>query len=205
MKLLQAAACSLGLAALLAAPAQAAHSPANPGDCAPAGVMSKPFSPFGDAGLYTPVENGGLENGSASWALAGGATVGSGNEPWFVGGAGHSKSLNLPGGATATTSSICIDETYTHFRVFARNTGAAGGQLKIEVLYFDTKGKLISTKPFAHRNPTTAWVPSASVPIEIFGKHTTTTVAPVAFRFSVSGRHAAFQLDDVYVDPWARS
>ncbi len=205
MNFLKAAACSLGLAAVLAAPAQAAHSPANPGDCAPAGVMSKPFSPFGDTGLYTPVENGGLENGAASWALAGGATVVSGNEPWFVGGAGHSKSLNLPSGSTATTSSICIDETYTHFRVFARNTGVASGQLKIEVIYYDTKGKLISSKTFAHKNTTTAWVPSDSIPIEIFDKHATTTVAPVAFRFSVGSKGASFQLDDVYVDPWARS
>ena len=117
----------------------------------------------------------------------------------------NSKSLNLPSGATATTSSICIDETYTHFRVFARNTGVASGQLKIEVIYYDTKGKLISSSSFAHKNTTNAWVASASIPIEVFNKKATTTVAPVAFRFSVGSKGASFQLDDVYVDPWARS
>jgi hypothetical protein len=29
------------------------------------------------------------------------------------------------------------------------------------------------------------------------------TAAPVAFRFS-TGKDAGFQIDDVYVDPWAR-
>jgi hypothetical protein len=42
------------------------------------------------------------------------------------------------------------------------------------------------------------------VGINVFTPKTTVAAAPVAFRFTPTGGNAHFQIDDVYVDPWAR-
>ena len=104
------------------------------------------------------------------WTLTGGAGVVAGNEPWKIGGASHRNALDLPAGSSAITAPICIDETYPHFRLFARNAGSLKGALKIEVLYFDTKGKVINTKPYDYKTvldrpgSRPAWSASTSSP-----------------------------------------
>jgi hypothetical protein len=195
-------AAALGALALTGAPAQAAGI-ANPYDCAPQPTLAQNFSSWGDTNLYTPVPNAGVENGATGWTLFGGAAVVAGNEPWKIGGASHRYALNLPANSSAITAPLCIDETYPHFRLFARNTGALAGALKIEVLYYDAKGTILSAKPVDYKTTTTAWQPTGMVGINLFTTKTTVAAAPVAFRFT-TGKDAAFQIDDVYVDPWAR-
>jgi hypothetical protein len=141
---------ALGLAALSAAPAQANAAIANPYDCKPDPTLTQAFAPFGDLGLYTPVANQGFEAGTAGWTLTGRATVVSGNEPWKIGGAADSRALDLPAGAAAITAPLCIDQTYPHFRLFARNAGSAKRSLEVDVLYYDTKGKVLATKPYEY-------------------------------------------------------
>jgi hypothetical protein len=198
-------AATLGLAALIATPAHAAGSIANPYDCAPQAQLAQTFAGWGDDGQYTAVSDQGLENGAASWTLSGGAAVVSGNEPWNVGGASDAQSLDLPAGSSAVSAPLCIDATYPYFRLFARNAGAAKSAMRIEVLYFDNKGKLLATKPVDYAATSTAWQPTGMVGINVFTPKTTVTAAPVAFRFTPRGKHAHYQIDDVYVDPWARS
>src|SRR5436305_7253622 len=70
--------------------------------------LSQPFAGFGDSASYTPVPGGSFESGSADWTLSGGAKVVTGNETYKVGGAGDSRSLSLPAGATATSPAICV-------------------------------------------------------------------------------------------------
>jgi hypothetical protein len=194
---------ALGLSAMAGAPAQAATI-SNPYNCAPQPTLDYNFSAWNDYGLYTPVPNAGVESGSTGWTLRNGAAVVAGNEPWKIGGASHRFSLNLPAGASATTAPLCIDETYPHFRLFARNTGPLTGVLKIEVLYLDSKGNIVNTKPYDYRASTNTWQPTGMVGINVFTSKTTVAAAPVAFRFTV-GNGASYQIDDVYVDPWARS
>ncbi len=62
------------------------------------GNTSQPFAQWGDFSSYYLAPNGGLESGSYGWSLGGGASVGSGNEPFLYTG---SHSLNLPSGAGA--------------------------------------------------------------------------------------------------------
>jgi hypothetical protein len=194
---------ALGVAALFATPAQAAGV-ANPYDCAPQATLAQSFSAWSDYNLYTPVRNAGVEEGAAGWTLSGGATVVPGNEPWKIGGAWHRNALDLPGGSSAITAPLCIDETYPHFRLFARNTGALRSALKIEVLYFDSKGNIKETKPYDYRTFSNAWQPTGMVGINVFTSKTTVAAAPVAFRFTPISNDGHFQIDDVYVDPWAR-
>ena len=202
---LRIAAAAFGLAVLAAAPAQAKQGIANPYDCTPEPTLTQPFSPFGDLGLYTPVAEAGVEAGATSWTLSGGATVVDGNEPWQIGGPTDSHSLDLPAGSAAVTAPICIDQTYPYFRTFARNTGSTKRSLEIDVLYYDTKGKLLGTKPYGYESDSTIWQPTPTIAIEVFGKKSTVAAAPVTFRFTPKGKDAHFQIDDVYVDPYSRA
>jgi hypothetical protein len=196
---------TLGLAALIATPAHAAGAIANPNNCTPQPTLQQFFLGWNDTGLYTPVTNPGVENGSTGWTLTGSAAVVAGNEPWNIGGSTHRYSLNLPAGSSARTTPICIDATYPHFRLFTRNTGALNTSLKIEVLYLNAAGNVTSTKPYDYKTQSTAWQPTGLVGINVFSSTTTVTAAPVVFRFTPTGSGARYQIDDVYVDPWARS
>ena len=127
-----------------------------------------------------------------------------GNEPWKIGGASHANSLSLPAGSSAVTAPICIDATYPYFRLFAKNAGTGKSVLKIDVLFYDAKGNIVNTKPYDYTTTSTAWQPTGTVKISVFTPKTTVAAAPVAFRFTPVGPTASYQIDDVYVDPWAR-
>jgi hypothetical protein len=196
---------AIGFVATAAAPAHAKSSIANPYDCKPEPTLTQAFAAFGDLGLYTPVFDAGVEAGGTSWVLADGAAVVDGNEPWQIGGATDSHSLDLPAGSTAVTAPICIDETYPYFRTFALNTGSAKRSLEIDVLYYDTKGKLLNTKPYGYESDSTTWQPTPTIAIEVFDEKVNVAAAPVAFRFMPKGKDAHFRIDDVYVDPYSRA
>jgi hypothetical protein len=197
-------AAALGAAALVAAPAQAA-SVANPYNCAPQPTLAQNFSTWSDLNVYTPVPNAGVETGATGWTLTGAAAVVTGNEPWKIGGASDNAALDLPGGSSAITAPLCIDETYPHFRLFARNIGSLKSALKIEVLYYDAKGNVTATKPVDYKTASSTWQPTGMVGISVFTPKTTVVAAPVAFRFTPTSKDGHFQIDDVYVDPRARS
>ena len=194
-------AAALGVSALVAAPAHAGVKISNPYDCAPNPTLAPSFAAFNDDGLYTPVPNAGVEDGATSWTLTGGASVVPGNEPWSIGGPSHRNALALPDGSSATTAPLCVDETYPHFRLFVRNAGSPKSALKIEVVYFDKKGKVTSTKPYDYKPVGAEWQPTGLVGITVFTSKTTVAAAPIAFRFTPSGKGASYQIDDVYVDP----
>jgi hypothetical protein len=196
-------AATLVATALIAAPANAATI-ANPYNCAPQPTLATSFSTWSDYNLYTPVPNAGVEIGATGWTLTGAASVVSGNEPWKIGSASDRSSLDLPAGSSAITAPLCIDETYPHFRLFVRNAGTLSSALKIEVLYFDAKGNVINTKPYDYKTTSSLWQPSGMVGINVFTPKTTVAAAPIAFRFTPTTKDGHFQIDDVYVDPWAR-
>jgi hypothetical protein len=195
---------AVGLVAVTAAPAHAKSAIANPYDCKPDPTLTQPFAPFGDLGLYTPVANQGVEAGAASWTLDDGAAVVAGNEPWRVAGAGDSHALDLPAGSSAVTAPICIDQTYPHFRLFALNAGSAKRSLEVDVLYYDTKGRLRGTKPYGYEAATNVWAATPPIAIDVWDK-SSATAAPVSFRFVPKGKDAHFVIDDVFVDPYARA
>jgi hypothetical protein len=191
------------VAALITAPAQAATI-SNPYDCTPQPTLAKSFLPWGDQNLYTPVPNAGLETGATGWRLSGATSVITGNETWRIGGAADKAALNLPGDSSAITAPLCIDETYPHFRLFVKNTGSLKSTLKIEVLYLDSKGNVTAAKGVDYKTDTNAWQPTGLVGINVFTPKTTVAAAPITFRFSTT-KDASFQIDDVYVDPYARA
>jgi hypothetical protein len=192
-----------GLAGAFFAPSAQAATLSNPDACVPNATLSQTFAPWGDTSQYTPVVNAGFESDATGWTLTGGARVVAGNEPWSVGGSGHTRSLSLPAGSSAVSAPMCIDETYPYFRLFATKLSAGKGSLKIDVLFFDAKGRVKNTKPFSYTAGTAGWQPTPTIDIGLFDAKTDTDAAPVAFRFS-TGKDTDFQIDDVYVDPFCR-
>jgi hypothetical protein len=163
------------------------------------GTSSQPFKGFGDLNKYYPVPNNGLEGGSTGWSLGYGASVGSGNEPWYVGGAG-SRSLVLKGGASAYSPAACINLLNPHIRAFAKSNSANGG-LRVQVIFYGLLGNTLGilnvadqdARNFADWQPT-GYIPSAlALPL---------TTAYFRVKFTSLASSGTWQVDDLYVDPW---
>jgi hypothetical protein len=170
-------------------------------DCSPK-PTSKPFAPWGDRADYNLAPGGAFEPRGPSWELNG-ASVVAGNEPWKVNGAGDSRSLRLPPGATATSPVVCVGLEHPTLRFFARNNRALLSTMTVEVI-FETSLGLKAAAPVGVLLPNGQWKPSprflvvANLLPLLPGEHT-----PVQFRVRSVGLGTWF-VDDFYVDPKCR-
>jgi hypothetical protein len=187
------------VATALAAPAAATAGPlvADAPSC-DAQSASQVFLPFADPAQYVLAPGGAAES-SSGWALTGAASVGLGNEPWRVHGAGDSRSLTLAPGATATTATMCVGIEHPDIRFF---TKGSGGSVSVESIVETASGDVVSVPVGVASSG--AWAPTTVMPIAaallplLPGDHT-----PVQFRFTSTGS-APISIDDVYVDPFGR-
>ena len=163
----------------------------------PGQTYVQPFTPWLDYANYVQLQNGSLES-TTGWALSGGASQVSGNEPYYVDDAGDSKSLALPSGATAVSPPLCVTLLHPDLRFFARNTGSPTALLQVDVT--TTILGLRITTPVGILAAGSSWQPTAPLPF------LTNLLAPVVddvqFRFTALGRGGAWQIDDAYVDPF---
>jgi len=190
------------LAIALAAPAGTAA--AGVVAACPSSNYEQPFTPWLDFASYVLAPNGGLESGADGWSLGGGAAVTAGNESFYVHDAGDTRSLSLPSGSTATTSSMCVDAWSPDLRLFVRNTGSLLSTLKVEVLYVDALGesRALTVGLLAAGS---RWQPT--LPLLLLANLTapplvTDGTTSVAFRFTPLGSWSGWKVDDVYVDPF---
>ncbi len=160
------------------------------------------FAPWGDSSYYATLLNGGFEGGSTGWTLSGGARVVSGNEPFRVGRAGDSHSLLLPAGSSVYSGTVCFALGDWHMRLFAKNVGAASGQLRVQVVVPSLLGGLLTILDGGTIGANGAWAPSPQVKLALCNVTSLLGTRAVAFRFTPVGSGAAFQIDDVYLDPW---
>lgn len=198
------------LAAVVATAALAVGAPAaNAGllvasapDCSPK-PMSKPFAPWADQTDYTLAPGGGFEAGGPQWQLAGGASVVAENEPFKVHGAGDSRSVKLPPGASATSPVMCVGIEHPTMRLFTRDNRALLSTLTVEVIVQTSLG-LKASVPVGVLLPGGQWKPTpkllmvANLLPLLPGEHT-----PVQFRVRSVGLGTWF-VDDFYVDPKCR-
>ena len=171
-------------------------------DCSPK-PTTQPFARWGDTGQYNLAPGGSFEAGSASWSLSGRASMVTGNEPWKVAGAGHTRSLKLPPGASATSPTICVGLEHPTIRFFAKNDRALLSTLSVEVITETSLG-LTAAVPVGVLLPSGQWKPSprflvvANLLPLLPGEHT-----PVRFRVTSIGT-GTWSVDDFYVDPRCR-
>jgi hypothetical protein len=197
---------ALALAGLLAIAASMATQTANAGliGTGPASgcdQSSRVFERWGDSNNYLLVPGGSFEAGGPAWALSGGAGVVNGNESFHVRSSGDQKSLYLPSGSSALSPTVCFGLGDWHSRFFVRNVGSPGGSLKVDVTVRSLLG-LVSLLDGGSVSGTGQWSPSPRVGLTLTNLCSLLGVRAVSFRFRAVGQGAAFQVDDVYLDPW---
>jgi hypothetical protein len=202
----------LGLAALASAAAMTASAAAPAAHAASLGLVCpdptyQPFTQFkSDYNFYAPAPAGSFENGAAGWTLTGGARVVTGNESYMVGGLGQSHSLSLPAGSSATSPPMCIGLLSKGMRFFLQNTGAAGSNLRVQVIYHGGVGAILgglgSTLGISDKGTfsgTNAW--QASPNFLMTGGLVPLLTQSVQFRFTPVSTGGNWRVDDIYLDP----
>jgi hypothetical protein len=158
------------------------------------------FGHWGDSAWYRPVPGGTFED-AHGWALAGGAKVVTGNEPWRVKGSADSRSLYLPAGATATSPTTCFDVGDWHARFFVRNAGS-GGTLEVDILVRSLVGGVLAVFDGGYVKADGTWDPSPKIGALATNVGGLLGTRAVSFRLRAAGSGAAFQVDDVFLDPF---
>jgi len=168
-----------------------ASCPAQPG--------STPFSQWGDSNNYFLVPGGSFEGtpDQVGWTLSG-ASLSSGNEPFY--GSGDGQSLSIAGGGSATSPFFCVDKTMQSLRFFAQQV-TAGSDLQVQALVQTPDG--VRTVPVADLadGSMPSWAPTRPIAGDTSGLPDHASLM-VALRFAVSSATASWQIDDVYVDPY---
>jgi hypothetical protein len=190
---------SLLIAAVVAAflvPSTPAQAGLLPTTCA-SEPARQVFLPWLDLMNYVQAPDGGLEAGGADWTLRAGAKVVPGNEPFKVGGAGDSRSLALPAGASATTALSCHGLDRPTLRFFARRTSGLLPVLRVEAVH---GGVAVPVGVVAGLG--SAWQPTLPMLLPLNLLPDLDDDGAVAFRFTSLG--GGFAIDDVYVDPYGK-
>jgi hypothetical protein len=159
------------------------------------------FAGWGDTFSYFRVPNGGFESGATDWALTGGASVVTGNEPYRVGAATDTRSLRIPAGATAESRTICVSRGEDTIRLFVNNARVSGSILHVEAIVRSTSGQTAQTAFDVNGDAAPAgWAPTMRLGIpNLLGG---TGTEELTLRFTTRGTAATWSVDDVYVDPY---
>ena len=162
------------------------------------------FKPWGDSSSYVLAPDGGFEAGGAGWSLSGGAAVTGGNESFFLNDAADSRSLSLPAGSSAVSPPICMSIDTPHFRLLARNTGDPASTLRVEATY-PLLG-LVRTKTLSTAKAGPSWAPAQQMSTVLTLSTIVGTLLPSAIQIRITpvGGGGRWQVDDVYIDPFAR-
>jgi hypothetical protein len=184
---------SLLLVVLLAVVASVLLGSARAATCPPPPSPVKPFLAWGDLRPYVLTTGGSFEAGAPAWTLTGGAKVVAGNAPNALDPPSHASSLYLPAGSSATSPCVTAPQILGIVRFFARNAGAAGGLLRVDVL---VKGGVY---PAGVITAGSDWAPS---PVLLSNAPGYTGAVAFQVRLTPVGSWSAFMVDDVYFDPW---
>ena len=160
---------------------------------------SQPFRPWSDQANYVLMPGGSFEGGAPGWTLKGGAAVRSGNESFFVRSSTDRYSLYLPAGGTAMTPTMCFTLGDWHLRFFVKKAAAGSGSIKVTV-HVKTLLGVLSVLDGGTVSASGYWTPSPRVGLLLSNVTSLVGTRAVSFQFRASG--TAFQVDDVYLDPW---
>ena len=170
------------------------------------GSITQPFQRFGDSDNYKLLGGGSFEAGTAAWQLSGGAKIVSGNESYNVGGATHSRSLSLPSGSAAVSPFTCVGLSEPTLRLFAKRNSALLGlvsTLNVQIQVQTSLGLSLWLPVLPGDLGGSSWHPTAKMPlIANILPLSSSDKTPVRFRFSPL--LGAWQIDDVYVDPFMK-
>jgi hypothetical protein len=161
------------------------------------------YASWGDTRSYYLAPNGGFESGSTGWTLSGGAAVVSGNEPFAASG---THSLALPSGSSATSPVVCIGPQDVAIRMFGVDSGGKDSGVRVRVLWYGLLNRLLGATDvttFAAGGP---WAPTGIANSAGGGNVLIPLLGSTSARIEITpvGSGSAWQIDDVYVDPFCR-
>lgn len=161
------------------------------------------FAPWGDQHSYALAPDGGFEAGGSGWALRG-AQVVAGNESYMLNGPADSRSLALPSGSSATSPPICMSIDTPLLRFTVRNAGDPSSRLRVEAIY--SLLGLVRTNVVNTISVGSSWEPSKQMSTVLGLSTIVGTLLPSAIevRFTPLDSKGQWQVDDLYVDPFAR-
>jgi hypothetical protein len=166
--------------------------------------VSRAFLRFADPLLYSMSAEGDFERGGAGWRLAG-ARVVSGNEAFDLSGTDDASSLRLDAGGSATSPANCVSLLHPTARFVARSTGSPFGLLRVDAVSRGGDGLLDVTPIGIVTGLGSAWKPTLPMVLTAgMASSPGDTSVDVRLRFTVLGFGGAFQIDDVYIDPYGR-
>jgi len=176
---------------------------AHAASCPSAGAKTA-FSQWGDQRNYVLAPDGGFEAAAQGWDLDGGATTVVGNESYFLNDAGDETSLSLPPGSSAGSPPVCMAIDTPVFRMMARNTGDPTSKLRVTASY-KLLG-LLRTQTVGTLTAGPAWTPTAPQSTVLTLSTILGTLIPSAIEIRVTplDSRGDWQLDDLYIDPFAR-
>jgi hypothetical protein len=188
-------------AAALSAPTAKSGLLLPPPPALPCLTSTQIFAPWGDAAYYQLAPGGSFEAGSFPWLLTRGAKVVDGNEPFYVGGAEHRRSLYLPSKSSAYSPPACFGLGHWNIRFFAVNTGSPRSTLRVSVVVRHLLGTLsiLDGGTVPH---TGVWQPSPKIGLLVSNLTSLLGGRSISFQFTPTGSGGAWRIDDVYVDPW---
>jgi hypothetical protein len=194
----------LGVAAASAAAVWLGLAPtALAANCPPPPSLVNPFLPWQDSLDYVTVTNGSFEPiGAGSkdqpWTFAkSGVHVVSDNEPWHVNGSQRdAHALLIAAGDQATSACTTAPNIAAVVRFFAKNVGGADGRLHVEILVNGGKNGILDG---GYVSAGQDWQPTSVITLP-WAKPLKGAV-DLRVRLTPVGTDAAFEVDDVYIDP----
>ena len=169
------------------------------GNCPTGG--SQVFAPWQDYASYLLAPNGGLELGTTSWSVSGGASVVSGNEPFLPTG---THSLSLPSGSSTLSPVVCLGQNQLFIRMFGKDAGGTDRGLRVQVVWYGLLNKVLGISDFATYGPGSQWSPTSKLSS---GGGLQVPLLPILGSTSARvmltplGSGSKWQIDDLYIDP----
>ena len=114
----------------------------------------------------------------------------------------NADSLLLPSGSSAYSGTVCFAFGDWHMRFVMRNVGSSRGSLRVQVIVPSLLGGLLTILDAGTVSSGGTWTPSPRLELLLSNVTSLLGTKAVAFRFTPVGYGAAYQIDDVYLDPW---
>lgn len=198
-----------GLLAMLGLLAAAPAASAGPlidalGGTCPPQAASQAFANWGDPFQYVLLPDGSFSSGGSGWDLDG-AQIVEENETSNVSGADTQASARIAAGSVVTSPPVCVSLVYPTLRFFAKNVGSPLGTLRVDVLFEAASGVVVVAPIGVVTDLGRGWKPT--LPMTVLANLIALLPddqTPVEFRFTPQGAGSAWQIDDVYVDPYCK-
>lgn len=167
-------------------------------------ASSQVFKQFGDQASYVLVPGGTFEGSTAGWSLNG-ASVVSGNESYYVNSTRDSHSLSISPNGVAASAPTCISLATPTFRFFARRTSGSWAQMNVNLLWTDSSGAQHTTTAGSIMGSTNwAATPPLSLGSTWLPLWQAGGTLAVSLQFLPAQYGGAWQIDDVYADPYSK-